>query len=163
MSLDANALVALLREKSLKIALAESCTGGFVAKLITDIDGSSSVFECGIVSYSNGIKSSVLGVSEDSLQKYGAVSETVAREMAKGALRVSGADIAVGISGIAGPRSDNTQKPVGLIYISVANRNTDIVQEFRTAFCENIRENNRCFAAENALRMAEKFISDNYS
>ena len=111
-------VVAKLSENKLVLACAESCTGGLIAKRITDVSGSSAVFNCGIVSYSNEIKEKVLGVKKETLNRYGAVSEQTVREMVKGVLRVSGADIAVSVSGIAGPNSDNTEKPVGLIYLA---------------------------------------------
>lgn len=98
------AVIEKLKEKHIKVATAESCTGGLIAKRITDVPGASEVFDCGIISYANEIKHRVLGVSEVDLKKYGAVSEPVARQMAQGALKVSGADIAVSVTGIAGSR-----------------------------------------------------------
>lgn len=145
--------VALLKEKKLKITTAESCTGGLIAKMITDISGSSSVFDCGIVSYSNDIKMSVLGVREETLSQYGAVSEQTVREMSEGALRISGADISVAVSGIAGPLSDATDKPVGLIFIAVNINGRITVKKFNNQFDVNIRENNRNSAANEALKL----------
>ena len=146
-------LVLLLKGKGLTLATAESCTGGLISKRITDVSGSSGVFNCGIVSYSNEIKSKVLGVSEETLRTYGAVSENTVREMVKGALELSGDDIAVAVSGIAGPTSDSTDKPVGLIYIAVSNGQETRVKELRNNFTENIRENNRNKAADTAFEM----------
>ena len=114
-------VVKLLREKNLVMSCAESCTGGLIAKRITDVSGSSAVFNCGIVSYSNEIKEKVLNVKSETLMEFGAVSEQTVREMVKGVLTISGADIAVSVSGIAGPNSDNTDKPVGLIYLAVSS------------------------------------------
>ena len=114
-----NALVAALKEKTLKAAVAESCTGGGVSRAITDVPGSSAVFECGLCTYSNTMKQKLLGVSRETLDKYGAVSEQTAQEMARGARTVSGADIAVGVTGIAGPDGGTDEKPVGLVYIAV--------------------------------------------
>lgn len=145
--------VRILTERKMKITTAESCTGGMIAQMITDISGASSVFDCGIVSYSNGIKSSLLGVSEATLRKYGAVSEETVREMVSGALEVSGADIAVAVSGIAGPSSDDTNKPVGLIYIAVATNKETFIKKLNNSFSVNIRENNRNSAANEALRL----------
>ena len=104
------------------VATAESCTGGWIAKSITDIPGSSAVFGYGLVSYSNGAKEQVLGVSNATLEKYGAVSEPVVEEMAEGALRLSGADIAVAVSGIAGPDGGTDDKPVGTVWFAWAVR-----------------------------------------
>jgi nicotinamide-nucleotide amidase len=102
------------------VATAESCTGGWIAKSITDIAGSSTVFGYGIVSYSNGAKESLLGVRNETLDEHGAVSEPVVREMADGVLHLSGADIAVAVSGIAGPDGGTEDKPVGTVWFAWA-------------------------------------------
>lgn len=112
------AAVRLLTEKGLKVAVAESCTGGYLAKRITDVSGSSKVFECGICSYSNRIKHQLLGVSERTLEEYGAISEQTATEMASGVRNLSGADIGISVTGNAGPTADEG-KEVGLVYIGV--------------------------------------------
>ncbi len=114
-----NAVVQALRQKGLKAATAESCTGGGVSRAITDIPGSSAVFECGICAYSNVMKTKLLGVDEDTLRSFGAVSPETAKEMAKGVRALSGADIGVGVTGIAGPDGGTEDKPVGLVYVSV--------------------------------------------
>ena len=114
-----NALVLALKQKALKVATAESCTGGAVSHAITDIPGSSDVFECGMCTYSNDMKQKILGVKEETLIKYGAVSAETAVEMAKGVRAVSGADIGIGITGIAGPGGGSDEKPVGLVYMAV--------------------------------------------
>ena len=150
------AVIELLKKNRLKAATAESCTGGLIAKRITDISGASEVFDCGIISYSNEIKHKVLGVSEDDLKKYGAVSEPVAKQMAQGALRVSGADVAVSVTGIAGPNSDGTDKPVGLVYIALADKDNVWVKELRTS--RNDRSYNRYVSASNALNMIRLYI-----
>jgi len=118
----AHALVAELTAASKAVATAESCSGGWVAKAITDIPGSSRVFHYGIVSYSNGAKESLLGVSIDALQQHGAVSEAVVAEMAQGALHLSGADVAVAVSGVAGPDGGSKDKPVGMVWFAWAVR-----------------------------------------
>ena len=118
----AQALVAELTAASKAVATAESCSGGWVAKAITDIPGSSLVFHYGIVSYSNGAKESLLGVSIDALEQHGAVSEAVVAEMAQGALRLSGADVAVAVSGVAGPDGGSKDKPVGMVWFAWAVR-----------------------------------------
>jgi nicotinamide-nucleotide amidase len=100
------------------VATAESCTGGWIAKALTDVPGSSGCFGYGIVSYSNGAKESMLGVKSRTLAEHGAVSEPVVREMAQGTLRLSGADIAVAVSGIAGPDGGSDDKPVGTVWFA---------------------------------------------
>lgn len=105
----------------LKIATAESCTGGMVAAALTDVAGSSAVVECGFVTYSNDAKNNLLGVSKDTLASFGAVSENVAREMADGALRNSLADVSVSITGIAGPGGSEF-KPEGRVCFGVARK-----------------------------------------
>ena len=120
----AEALVGELILAGLTVATAESCTGGWVGKALTDIAGSSGVFEYGIVSYSNDAKADLLGVSPGSLAAHGAVSEAVVREMATGALGRSGADLAVAVSGIAGPGGGTEEKPVGTVWFAWASRGT---------------------------------------
>lgn len=145
--------VKVLKEKGMVMACAESCTGGLIAKRITDVSGSSSVFNCGIVSYSNDIKERVLGVNRETLEKFGAVSEQTVREMVVGVLKISGADIAVSVSGIAGPMSDNTSKPVGLIWLAVSDGKTTDVKCLNNTFTDNVRENNRISASNEALNL----------
>lgn len=104
------------------LAMAESCTGGWIAKAITDIPDSSAVFGYGVVSYSNAAKQSLLRVREETLAAHGAVSEPVVREMAEGALALSGADWAVAVSGIAGPGGGSADKPVGTVWFAWARQ-----------------------------------------
>jgi nicotinamide-nucleotide amidase len=111
------------RSRGLKIATAESCTGGLVAAALTEIAGSSDVFDRGFVTYSNDAKHVVLGVPLATLKRHGAVSAETAAAMAKGALRHSLADIVVAITGIAGPGGGSKQKPVGLVHFAAARRN----------------------------------------
>ena len=125
----AEALVGELAASKKMVSTAESCTGGWVAKAITDIAGSSEVFGYGIVSYSNGAKESLLGVQPATLEDNGAVSETVVEEMAKGVLRLSGADIAVAVSGIAGPSGGSDEKPVGTVWFAWAVRDGSAVRQ----------------------------------
>lgn len=115
-------VVDALNKKSLKLATAESCTGGLISKLITDVSGSSSVFDCGVCTYANNIKSKVLGVKEETLSTYGAVSEKTAMEMARGVRTLSNADIAISTTGIAGPMGGSQYKPVGLVYIGISTK-----------------------------------------
>jgi len=129
------AVVSELAASGKTVATAESCTGGWIAKAITDVAGSSDVFAYGVVSYSNGAKESLLGVRPETLDCNGAVSDAVVEEMAAGALELSGADIAVAVSGIAGPGGGSDEKPVGTVWFAWAIRdgclvkyNTDCLQ-----------------------------------
>lgn len=142
-----------LKEQNKTLALAESCTGGLVSKIITDVSGASAVYEGGVCSYSNNVKMKILGVKAETLCAYGAVSERTAREMSEGIRKALGTDIGVGITGIAGPLSDNTQKPVGLIYISVSDENKTLCRELRNNFTDDVRTQNRLSATETALRL----------
>ena len=114
-----------LRDRGLMITSAESCTGGLIAKLITDLAGSSEIFDRGFVTYSNQAKMDLLDVPEDILNKHGAVSEQTALHMAAGALKNSQANLAVSVTGIAGPGGGTDEKPVGLVYIGYAAKNKD--------------------------------------
>lgn len=112
----------LARERGLVMAFAESCTGGLLSKMITDLPGSSEYFWGGVVTYSNEAKRKILGVKGDTLEKYGAVSEETAKEMLMGVLSLSGADIGAAITGIAGPGGGSETKPVGLVYIAAGSK-----------------------------------------
>lgn len=114
----AEAVLTLLRDSHQTITTAESCTGGLIASLITEVPGSSEAFEAGFVTYSNRIKTATLGVSAATLEQHGAVSETVVTQMAEGALQVSGADYAIAVSGVAGPDGGSRDKPVGTVWIA---------------------------------------------
>ena len=118
-----------LKEKGMKIATAESCTGGLVSKRITEIPGASDVFECGVCSYANRIKHELLGVSEQTLERYGAVSPQTAQQMAEGIRRLSGAEIGISVTGIAGPGGGTEEKPVGLVFLAAACENKVYVQK----------------------------------
>jgi nicotinamide-nucleotide amidase len=152
-------VVEKLKEKGLKIALAESCTGGLVAKRITEISGSSQVFDCGVVSYSNGIKHKILGVQNETLEEFGAVSEQTASEMAEGIRLAAGADIGVGITGIAGPTGGTAEKPVGLVFVAISDGNTCFVKRLLLARGNKEREYIRYLASSHALDMARRFIN----
>jgi nicotinamide-nucleotide amidase len=118
----ATALVGELNRTNRAVVTAESCTGGWIAKALTDVPGSSGCFGYGIVSYSNGAKESILGVGNRTLAEHGAVSEPVVREMAEGALRLSDADISVAVSGVAGPDGGSDEKPVGTVWFAWSMR-----------------------------------------
>jgi len=138
----------------LRICTAESCTGGLVAALFTDIPGSSTVFERGFVTYSNRAKEEMLGVPGDVLADYGAVSEPVARMMAEGALEASRANIAVAITGVAGPGGGTRMKPVGTVHVACARENRAVVHEMLQVG-DIGREGVRMAAVECALNLIQ--------
>jgi PncC family amidohydrolase len=111
----------LLRSRSMKLAVAESCTGGTLGKLITDIPGSSDVFVLSVVTYANEMKKRLLGVSDEVLARHGAVSKACAKAMAEGVRKLSGADLAVSITGIAGPSGGTKAKPVGTVWFGLSS------------------------------------------
>ncbi|HTT85711.1 MAG TPA: CinA family protein [Rhizomicrobium sp.] len=117
------------RTKNLRVATAESCTGGLISALLTEIPGSSDVLERGFVTYSNRAKIELLGVPEDLIARVGAVSEPVARRMAEGAAEFSWAEAAVAVTGIAGPDGGSAEKPVGLVHIAAARRGAATLHE----------------------------------
>ena len=137
-------------ERGVTIATAESCTGGLVAKLITDLAGSSAYFRGGIVSYANEVKVRLLGVPEEGLAAHGAVSAQVARSMALGALSRTGADLAVAVTGVSGPGGGSPGKPVGLTYVAVADRAGVEVRRFAW---DGDRPENRDASARAALEL----------
>jgi nicotinamide-nucleotide amidase len=129
---EAANLLDACRTRSLKLATAESCTGGLIVALLTEIPHSSDVVERGFVTYSNAAKTEQLGVPADLIATHGAVSEPVARAMAEGALAHSHADLAISVTGVAGPGGGTATKPVGLVYLAVARRSTPTLhQELR--------------------------------
>lgn len=149
----ASAVIESLKIKGLKITTAESCTGGLIAKMITDVSGASDVFEGGIVSYSNRIKNSLLNVSNETLKEHGAVSHQTAAEMAQGAKLAANADISIAVTGIAGPGGGTKDKPVGLVYIAVSGGKDTEVSKFN--FGENLsRDKIRELTAIHALSLA---------
>lgn len=146
------AAVKKLTELGLKAATAESCTGGFVSKRLTEVPGSSAVFECGVCTYANRIKEQLLGVSRETLEQYGAVSRETAAEMACGVRRLSGADIGISTTGIAGPDGGTEEKPVGLVYVGVDSDWYSDVLELRLSRGRvNERDLIRYLAASHAL------------
>ena len=153
----AAALLDAYREKGLKIATAESCTGGLVAALLTEISGSSAVVERGFVTYSNEAKSELIGVPKDLIATNGAVSEAVARAMAEGALAHSHADVTVGITGVAGPTGGTATKPVGLVHFGLACRGAPTIHLERR-YGDLGRENVRRRAVEDALLLLEQAL-----
>ncbi len=151
----AESLVTTLSDAGKTITTAESCTGGWIAKAITDIPGSSAAFPYGLVRYSNGAKESLLGVQNPTLVANGAVSEAVVTEMATGALQLSGADIAVAVSGIAGPDGGTDEKPVGTTCFSWAFRDqSDVSTESESQCFDGNRNEVRVQTVAHALRGA---------
>jgi PncC family amidohydrolase len=120
----------LLRRAKLKLAVAESCTGGWVAKMLTDVPGSSDYFERGYVTYSNAAKVELLGVPADLIERQGAVSSEVARAMAEGARSKAKVDVALAVTGIAGPAGGSPEKPVGTVHIALADAGGTVEQKF---------------------------------
>ena len=125
----ADTLARILTEKSLIVVTAESCTGGWIAQTLTAIAGSSAWFDRGFVTYSNQAKQDMLGVAAETLQQYGAVSEQVVQEMAQGALNNSPAQLAVSVSGIAGPGGGTAEKPLGTVCFGWCRRGADATSE----------------------------------
>ena len=140
------------------VATAESCTGGLLAKRITDLPGSSAVFEMGAVTYSNRIKTKLLGVPEEMLREYGAVSEQVAKAMAEGVREEAGSTLGVGITGIAGPGGGTKEKPVGLVYVALSDGETTWVKKLNAAGVQRRRSYYRNRAASTALDMVRRYL-----
>lgn len=141
----------VLRNKHLMMGTAESCTGGTIASIITSVAGSSEYFVGSIVSYCNEVKHNVLGVSDEDLKNYGAVSQPVVEQMAQGAIRVLNCDCAVATSGVAGPGGGSIEKPVGTVWIAAAYKNK--IHSKCYHFGVNLREENIRLSAEAALSM----------
>ena len=148
-------LVKVLTDKKMTVSTAESCTGGLISKLITDVSGSSEVFGYGFVTYANEAKINILGVWGEALSQYGAVSEPVAVLMSCGARRVSKSDIAISVTGIAGPGGGTAEKPVGLVYVSLSTPDGTICRKCNFS---GTREEVRRQTAEFALNLALKYL-----
>ncbi|MEQ2442016.1 competence/damage-inducible protein A [Pseudoflavonifractor sp. CLA-AP-H29] len=149
-------VLGLLKEKGLTLGTAESCTGGLVAKRLTDLSGASAVFKGGVVSYTNEVKAGVLGVPQAMLDEFGAVSAQVARAMAQGARKVLGCDLAVSLTGVAGPDPDDRNNPVGLIYVALDTPEGTRVRELHLI---NGRARIRTVAATNAFDMVRRYLT----
>lgn len=147
-------LVAVLTEKKLKLATAESCTGGLVAKRITDVEGASAVFECGIICYSNRIKRELVGVRNETLERFTAVSVKTAKEMVAGILKMANADIAVAITGYASP-VESLKDDEKVVIVAVCDAHGTEVESFRPNLTggKGTRQLNRDRAADLALKM----------
>ena len=147
----------LLLERSLTLSAAESCTGGLIAKRLTDLPGASRVFRGGVVSYTNSVKAGVLGVPEALLEEYGAVSEPVARAMAEGCRKICGSDLAVSVTGVAGPDRDDRGSEVGTIYIALAAPEGTICKKLSCGRGRG-RDRVRSAAAQNAFDMLRRSL-----
>jgi PncC family amidohydrolase len=145
----------LLRQAGMTLALVESCTGGLIAHRITNVPGSSDYFVGGIVSYSNDIKERVLGVQQTTLRNHGAVSEVTALEMARGGRRVCRADVALAVTGLAGPGGGTPEKPVGLVYVALAAPDGDWVERH---VWDGDRQENKERSAEAALDLLRRYL-----
>lgn len=151
------ALVNTLTDKQLKVASAESCTGGLISKRITEVPGASQVFECGVCCYANRIKEQVLHVNHETLLQHGAVSSETAQQMARGIRKLAGADIGIASTGIAGPDGGTAEKPVGLVYIAVDSERYSEVLELRLSRgYPDERELIRYLASSHAIHLALK-------
>lgn len=150
-----NILVDTLCKKGMKIASAESCTGGMISCRITNVSGASNVFDCGVCSYSNNIKNKILGVPQEMLNTLGAVSEETAQKMCQGIKNVALSDIGISTTGIAGPSGGTEKKPVGLVYIGLAfGDNTTIYRAELCRYKQHSRNDVRHMATNLALLLA---------
>lgn len=154
-------LVQKLMQLGKKIATAESCTGGLISKRITDIPNSSKVLECGICAYSNAVKTQLLGVPSNLLEKFGAVSEQIALEMAQGVRKLTNADIGISSTGIAGPDGGTTEKPVGLVYVAICADNYHKVLKLTLNPTQKTdREKIRYLSASHALHLVLAYLKE---
>lgn len=149
--------VKLAKSKGLKLAAAESCTGGLLSGLVTSVSGSSDVFDRGFVTYATKSKTDMINVNKNVIEKYTVFSGEVAEAMAKGCVNNSDADIGVGITGIAGPNGGNEKQPVGLVYVAVFNSKTNNVEVNKNIF-KGDRDEVRLQAVEKALDMLSNII-----
>ena len=147
-----------LKARGVTFAAAESCTGGLIAKRITDVPGASGVFMGGVVSYTNLVKNRVLGVPAERLEEYGPVSAPVARAMAEGARRATTADFAVSVTGVAGPERDERGNAVGTVFIGFASPKETVAERFD--FGEKSRAEIRAEAADEAFKLLEEKLAE---
>jgi len=156
----AKTVIDLCRRHSLRLTTVESCTGGLIAAALTDIAGSSDIMECGFVTYSNAAKTMLVAVPAEMIETYGAISWQVAIAMAEGGLKHSRADIAVAVTGIAGPDGGSETKPVGLMHMAVAHRNHETLH-YEAQFGTGQRNRIRHAAVEQALALVAERIQQN--
>lgn len=149
-----------LLKRGLKLATAESCTGGMIAARITSVAGASGCFDCGVVTYSNEQKEKLLGVKHSTLESFGAVSRETALEMCMGVKKLANADIGISVTGIAGPSGGTSEKPVGTVWIGACSENLCDAFAFRF---DGDRSKVRQQAAETALKIALRFAQNKYN
>ena len=149
-------IISKLIENNITISTAESCTGGSLGKIITSVPGASSIYGYGFITYANEAKEKILGVSHETLEKHGAVSPDTALQMAKGAREVSGSDIAVSVTGIAGPGGGSPEKPVGLVYIAIADKDG---AEFRKLNLSGNRDEVRAKTCDEVFKLIEERLN----
>ena len=148
-----------LPKKNRTVSIAESCTGGLISKLLTDVSGSSEYINLNLITYSNESKKQLLGVKNETLEKFGAVSEQTVKEMALGAKKISKSDYGLAITGIAGPTGGTPEKPVGLVYIGITDGSKTISKQLN--FAEFLpRAEIRLRAAKKALHLLKDFVSN---
>ncbi len=156
-----NDLVNLLKTKGITLACAESCTGGLIAKTITDVSGCSAVFLGGVVSYANEVKANVLNVKGETLSRYGAVSRETASEMAEGVKKLCSSDIGISATGIAGPDGGTDEKPVGTVYVGFSYKGETVA--FNLALDKNMsRDEIRRQTVDKILKLTYDKISQSY-
>lgn len=152
----ADELYQLLKKNNMTVATAESCTGGMLGAALTSVPGMSGCYGYGVVTYANEAKKKMLGVRHETLESYGAVSEQTACEMALGAVKLSGADIAVSVTGVAGPGGGTAEKPVGLVYIGIAKKSGEC------AAYKNIFSGDRASVREQTVITALKMLIEKF-
>lgn len=150
-------IIALCKARGVTLSAAESCTGGLVAKLLTDVPGASAVFSGGVVSYTNAVKARVLGVPEDLLTEYGAVSAPVAKAMAQGVRRVIGTDVGLSVTGVAGPDRDDRGNPVGTVFLGLSDAGGTAVQALHL---EGDRAHIRAAAAQQLFTLLAEHLKE---
>ncbi|MBN1548827.1 MAG: CinA family protein, partial [Syntrophaceae bacterium] len=148
-------IAGLLTDQKLTLAIAESCTGGLIADRLTDTPGSSAFFERGVIAYSNDAKTSLLGVAEDVLRDYGAVSERAAVLMAEGVRNLGGCDLGLATTGIAGPTGGTEEKPVGTVFIALADGRKTICRNYSFRWD---RRRNKAITSQTALMMLKRYL-----
>lgn len=152
-------IITRLIENNITIATAESCTGGSLGKIITSFSGVSTIYGYGFITYANEAKEKILGVSHETLEKFGAVSPECAREMALGARKAAGSDIAVSVTGIAGPTGGTKEKPVGLVYIAFADEHG---VEVRKLNLSGSRDEIRAKTCDEVFKLISEKLSHSY-
>lgn len=155
----AQQLVLALRKQKLTLSTAESCTGGYIAEILTSIPGASQVYLGGVVSYTNGVKERALQVPHETLEVYGAVSEQTAVAMAEGAVDATGSDLAVSVTGLAGPGGDDRGNPVGTVFVSIAHKG-HYTRIYRLPQLDGSRDEIRRQVVDKALSLVHQYLEE---